>query len=189
VAVWFGSALSIDQRIAAISAVLTAAALFVAVLAAILAIMAVKLSTRRPILSVDFSAKKNPDDSSPTLNPGDILTINAFVSNDGQASATSARVTLLFFRVVVHSSEGWQKSGSAYSAEAMNIHPNGLVPIPLGGSLNVTVDAEKGGSIMWTVVADQESRAGFYLLGVNVGQATRLTPDLLADIVDGERLI
>jgi hypothetical protein len=44
VAVWFGSTLSVDQRIAAITAVLTASALFVAVLAAILAILAYRSS-------------------------------------------------------------------------------------------------------------------------------------------------
>ena len=44
VAVWFGSTLSVDQRIATISAVVTASALFVAVLAAILAILAYRSS-------------------------------------------------------------------------------------------------------------------------------------------------
>lgn len=159
VAVWFRSTLTVDQRIAAISAILTGSALLVAVLAAVLAIVAVRISARRPKLFVTFTSKANADGSQ-TLEPA--------IFNFGNATAPSARLELLFLRVIVHSGLGWVASSKAlYNADVANIHAAGPVVV---GSFSVTVNPNQPKAcIIWTVAADQVNESGAYLFNKQPG--------------------
>ena len=173
VAAWFGSTLNIDQRIAAISAVLTAAALFVAVLASVVAIAAYRFTARAPALGVGFGSPANADGT---------RTIQPFVFNNGRASAPTARVMLHFLRVVVHSSPGWirAESGETYIADAQTIHAGGLPTFV--GAFNVTVDpAEPKACIIWTVVADQVNESGVHMINGKPGEP----PPPLASLFEG----
>jgi len=154
VALWFGSTLDVDQKIAGISAVLTAAALAVAVLAAILAIEAYRFATRRPHLLAGFW-------SSPS--GGGLRIITPFVVNAGEASAPSARVVLAFDNATIVDSTGWAPMGtSSFTLDVANVHPG--PPVNLSSLIIGVDDSDSEACIRWSVLGDRVNVRGRYML-------------------------
>jgi hypothetical protein len=115
---WLWSSLAtLDQRIGAATASLTAGALVIAVVAGVVALQAYRDAIRKPVLRLIIDAMV-----------GDFSTVNVSVTNDGTASAQYAIVWLRFAGgVSVESASGWthQPSGE-YRWEApagVVIHP------------------------------------------------------------------
>ena len=153
VAIWFSSTLNVDQEIAATSAVLTGAALAVAVLAGFLAVLAYQFTTRSPNILIMFDSRDNADGT---------RTIRPRVINTGQVSATRASVMLIFSGAAVRRATEWECTGIVvYSRETPALNAGGT-PIPLG-SFIVTVDSEDHAAwILWLVTTDRVRSSGTY---------------------------
>jgi hypothetical protein len=166
VALWFGSTLSIDQRIAGISAVITAAALAVAVLAAILAIEAYRFATRRPNLIAGFSSARSG---------GALRIITPYVVNAGEASALSVRVVLTFDNATIVDTDWAPMGTSSFTADVANVHPGPLVNL---SSFVIGVDDnDREACIRWSVHADRVNIRGRYALNPRP-----ITPDDVTEL-------
>jgi len=150
-ALWFVSSLTIDQRIAAIGAVLTFAGLAVAVLAAVLALLAYFLADRRASLSVGWAYAANTNGT---------YTVHPLLMNNGEASAASARVTLTFHHLTVMSSGAWRQRASwSLSWDAVDVHV-GEYPTDLPVIVVLPDVGTNDHTISWNVAADRVNRSG-----------------------------
>jgi hypothetical protein len=119
IAIWFASTLTIDQRIAAISATLTASALAVAVLAAVLAIAAYLFTIRLPDLQVGFTTTSfDAEIGSRDVTP--------YVYNNGSASASSARVLVTLVNAQILSTSLPRIGPFSCTWEVTNVHRGSL---------------------------------------------------------------
>jgi hypothetical protein len=155
VSVWFASTLSVDQRIAAISAVLTGAALAVAVLAAILGVAAYLFTVRRPNFSIGLATADNDDG---------LQNISPTLTNYGDLTAASARVTFIFYHATILETQ-WQRVGDTMVIfDASNVHKTETIPFYLP-SIYIHFDpADPDVSLSWTAVADRANSSGHYFL-------------------------
>jgi hypothetical protein len=157
VALWFGSTLSVDQRIAGISAVLAFAVLAVAVLAAVVAIAAYLFTIRRPNLTISLS---HTDDGAGTQ----IISPN--LSNYGDATAVSARVTFTFFHASVVQTQWQHVAENMISWDVANVHKSDTIPVLLPAITIHFAPEEPNVAVEWKAVADRVNNSGLYLLNI-----------------------
>lgn len=163
-AIWFASSLNVDQRIAALTAVLTLGAVLLAVLATIVAIAGYRFTQRRPRLSIGLFIS----DPLPMSDAGTtVVMITPQITNIGSASATSVRLTVTLFGAVVIASNQWQLLSSTIIARDVPVvHVDPTVPLVLP---NVTVGYATDNHearISWRAVADLTRDSGWYLLNI-----------------------
>jgi hypothetical protein len=164
VLVWFASSLTVDERIAAITAVLAVGALLLAVLATIVAIAGYRFTQRRPRLGIGLFISDPLPSSDPTST---VVTITPQMSNVGSASATSARVTFTLFGADVIASNQWQLlSSTIIACDVPVVHVDPTIPLVLP---NVTVryaSDNHEARLSWRAVADLTRDSGSYLLNI-----------------------
>jgi hypothetical protein len=99
---WQFASFTVDQRIAAVSASLTAGAFLIAVLAGIIALQAYRDAIRKPRLHLIIGANRAP-----------FSTVNLSLTNDGSTSARNVIVWLQFQDTVsIASAYGWISEAS-----------------------------------------------------------------------------
>lgn len=142
---WQFAPLTVDQRIAAVSASLTAGAFLIAVLAGIIALQAYRDATRKARLHLVIDANRGP-----------FATVNLSLTNEGSTSARNIIVWLQFQDTVVASAYGWISEASGrlrwQSRAGVVIHRTVSYALP-----PVTVQKQKPDQplkIAHTVVAD-----------------------------------
>jgi hypothetical protein len=98
---WQFAPLTVDQRIAAVSASLSAGAFLIAVLAGIIALQAYRDAIRKPRLHLVIDANRGP-----------FATVNLSLTNEGSTSARNIIVWLQFQDTVDASAYGWISEAS-----------------------------------------------------------------------------
>jgi hypothetical protein len=163
-AVWFGSSLSVDQRIGAIGAVLGFGGLLLAVLAAIVAIAGYRFTQRRPQISVGMTMSDQPSPDDPTTV---ILVITPHVNNIGSATATNAKVTLFFHGAEIVRADAWQSlGGDAVSCVIPTLHVDQMMPLLLPPVVLRIARDDHDARLSWRAVADRSNDSGWYLLSI-----------------------
>ncbi len=165
-AIWFASSLNVDQRIAAIAAVLTFGALLLAVLAAILAIAGYRFTQRRPRLGIGLVYDPASDPlSSPGSPATTTITISPQITNFGTAPATNARVTLFFFGAAIIAANHWQFLGDiAVWYEVPILQVDSTIPVVLPTVVVRISSDNRDAKLWWQAVADRTHDSGSHLL-------------------------
>lgn len=162
-AVWFGSSLSVDQRIAALGAVLTFGALLLAVLAAVVAIAGYRFILRRPRLGIGFFLVHSPDGQGVRTT-----TITPNINNYGDATATNAKVTFFFGGASIISANQWHTlGGTGMYYEIPTLHVDPTIPLVLPPIVVRIARDDHEARLSWQAVADHSHDSGSCLLNLD----------------------